>query len=327
MPSPRKYSRLFFHVFHWEDAKDMSSLFQEVRTVVDQERCIGCGLCVQVCPSRTLRMVDGKAKPVGRTSIQCGHCQAVCPTGAVQVTSLDPRTYTFATFSASPEWSGFGKDDPASLARLMASRRSCRNFKDTPVSQDMLDDLVKLGITAPSGTNSQRWTFTLLPSREVVVQHVEAVAQYFQALNKQAENRWLRLGMRLLGKPDLERYYQSYYRGVARALRDWTEHGLDRLFHGAPAAILVGSAPGASCPAEDALLATQNMLLGAHAMGLGTCLIGYAVAAMRRDPSIQRRLGVPAEECIYAVIALGWPDERYQQVALRRMPTIRVAGV
>ncbi|AGW13310.1 nitroreductase family protein [Megalodesulfovibrio gigas] len=304
----------------------MSSLYQEVRTIVDEERCIGCGLCVRVCPSRTLRMVDGKAKPTGRTSIQCGHCQAVCPTGAVQVTTLDPRTYEFATFSASSEWSGFGKDDPGVLARLMASRRSCRNFKDAPVSRDMLEDLVKLGIAAPSGTNSQRWTFTLLPTRAAVARHVEDVAGYFNALNKKAEKRWLRLGLRLLGQPELEQYYRSYYRAVARAYRDWQEHGIDRLFHSAPAAILVGCAPGASCPAEDALLATQNMLLGAHAMGLGTCLIGYAVAAMRRDPTIQQRLGVPGEECIYAVIALGWPDERYQHVALRRMPIIRVAG-
>ena len=59
---------------------------------------------------------------------------------------------------------------------------------------------------------------------------------------------------------------------------------MDRLFHGAAAAILVTGRRQASCPAEDALLATQNILLAAHAMGLGSCLIGFAVEAMRRDP-------------------------------------------
>ena len=39
----------------------------------------------------------------------------------------------------------------------------------------------------------------------------------------------------------------------------------------------VATAPGASSPKEDALLASQNILLAAHAMGLGTCLIGFAV--------------------------------------------------
>ena len=304
----------------------MATPFQDVRTVVDPERCIGCGLCVRVCPSRTLRMVEGKARVVGKASIQCGHCQAVCPVGAVTVASLDPRSYEFSSFQTQGEWSGFGNDDPAALARLMASRRSCRNFTQEPVSRALLEDVVKFGITAPSGTNSQRWTFTLLPHRAAVEGHAEAIAGYFATLNKQACSRWLRLVLRLVGKPELEEYYQSYYPAVALALKEWQERRIDRLFHGAPAAILVGSAPGASCPAEDALLATQNMLLGAHTLGLGTCLIGYAVAAMHRDTSIQRALGVPDQERIHAVIALGWPDERYKTVALRRMPTLRVAG-
>ncbi|GAB7079203.1 nitroreductase family protein [Megalodesulfovibrio paquesii] len=308
------------------DNTPMASPFQDVRTVVDQERCTGCGLCVRVCPSRTLRMVEGKARVVGRASIQCGHCQAVCPADAITVTSLDPQTYTFSSFAADSAWSGFGKDDPAALIRLMASRRSCRNFKSAPVPREVLEDLVKFGIAAPSGTNSQRWTFTLLPDRAAVEGHAEAVAGYFGRLNRQARSAWLRLGLRLIGQPELEHYYQSYYPAVALALKEWQERRIDRLFHGAPAAILVGSAPGASCPAEDALLATQNMLLGAHALGLGTCLIGYAVAAMQRDASIQRALGVPADERIHAVIAIGWPDERYRTVALRRMPALRTAG-
>ncbi len=54
------------------------------------------------------------------------------------------------------------------------------------------------------------------------------------------------------------------------------EKGKDLLFHGAPAAIIVASKEEASCPSEDSLLATQNILLGAHSLGLGTCLVGFA---------------------------------------------------
>lgn len=80
---------------------------------------------------------------------------------------------------------------------------------------------------------------------------------------------------------------------------------------------------GASCPAEDALFATQNILLAAHSMGLGSCLIGFAVEAMKRDPSIKRAVGVPDEEVVYAVIALGYPDEIYQRVTGRKKVTPR----
>ena len=149
------------------------------------------------------------------------------------------------------------------------------------------------------------------------------VASYFGKLNTTAENTPLRMFLRLIGKRDLDAYYHGYYRKVRDALAEWHESGRDRLFHGSPAAIVIGSGPGASCPAEDALLATQNILLAAHSMGLGTCLIGYAVAAMKQDPSIQQSLGIPAEEQIYAVIALGYPDEAYCWIAGRKKVTLR----
>jgi nitroreductase len=128
----------------------------------------------------------------------------------------------------------------------------------------------------------------------------------------------LRTLLKWIGKGSLDMYYREYYESVRQGLEDWKLSGRDRLFHGAPAAILVGSRPGASCPAEDALLATQNILLAAHSMGLGTCLVGFAVEALRQAPRIQRTLGIPASEKVHAVIALGYPDVRYGRQAGRR---------
>ena len=82
----------------------------------------------------------------------------------------------------------------------------------------------------------------------------------------------------------------------------------------------------ASCPAEDALLATGHMLLAAHAMGLGTCLVGFVIEAMRRDSSIARSIGIPEHETPHAVIAIGWPDETYQRVAGRKPAMVRYAS-
>ena len=101
-------------------------------------------------------------------------------------------------------------------------------------------------------------------------------------------------------------------------------HGvMDLLFHGAPAVILVASKISASCPAEDALLATQNILLGAHSLGLGTCLVGFVVSAMNRDRKICDFVKLPEDESVYAVIAIGYPDERYIYVAGRDNFTYR----
>jgi nitroreductase len=151
-----------------------------------------------------------------------------------------------------------------------------------------------------------------------VVAAAELVKQFYIGLNRRAANPIWRLVARLFAKDALGRYYREHYESVREGLRQWQEEGRDRLFHGAPSAILVGAAPGASCPAEDALLATQNILLAAHAMGLGTCLIGFVVEAMRRDPRIKRTLNIPPREAVYSVIAIGYPAVAYVNPTGRR---------
>ncbi len=299
-------------------------LDRKVATAIDPLKCTGCGLCIRVCPDRTLSMIDDLATVTGDRCMHCGHCAAVCPADAVRVAALDDWTQTFETIRVDGDhWVPPGRFDTSQLVGLMRSRRSCRNFLDTPVDAGSLEDLVKIGITAPSGTNSQRWTFTILPDRRSVLRLGTAVGRYFESLNRMAGNRLLRGGLKLLGRSQLDDYYREYHDSVRDALVEWKAGGIDRLFHGAPAAILVGSTPGASCPMEDALLATQNILLGAHCMGLGTCLVGFAVAAMQKDASIKVDLDIPPDEPVYSVIALGHPDETYARPAGRKKPLLR----
>lgn len=303
---------------------------EKIVCTIDEMQCVGCGACVGVCPMR--RIVLRKDAAGRRTAIQtdgigdclaCGHCRAACPEQAVRIHGLEPETLAFANFSTDMRWLPHGEADISQLVRLLASRRSCRNYADRPVPPGLLEDLVKIGITAPSGTNSQRWVFTLLSSRDAVLCLAQGVSAFFEKLNRMAQKNWLRLLLKYTGKSELDGYYRTYYRAVSSALEAWKSRGEDRLFHGAPAAIIVSSAPGASCPAEDAMLATQNILLGAHALGLGSCLIGYVVAAMQNDVKIQVAAGIPKTETVYAVIALGYPQERFCRVVERKMPLIR----
>ena len=296
---------------------------------IDSARCTGCGTCIHVCPSDIISLKNRKARAAPDTDaarcLVCGHCMAVCPESAIDIPALDPGLHDFSTFDLDPAWLPPGKGVPTrDLARLICSRRSCRNYKPTPVDKETLQDLIHLAVFAPSGTNSQAWTFTCLSSRSEVLVLGNAIKDFFKGLNRKAENVLLRKALALVGAKTLDQYYKKYYESVKTAILHMETENRDRLFHGAPAVLLIGSSPGASCPKEDALLAAGNILLTAHTMGLGTCLIGYVVAAMGADRSIQKKLKIPDSETIHAAVALGYPKETYQRITGRKRPVIRM---
>lgn len=284
-----------------------------VATEIDVSKCDGCGLCVEVCPTDTLSVVNRKATVTGEDSLLCDQCAAVCPHGAVRVRGVeDVVLETIAEGSPAD-----------ALVQIMRARRSCRLYREEPVAKAVLDDLVKIGITAPSGTNCQLWAFTIVPDRASMVRYAEAIADFFRRLNKMAESATKRLLARLFTDDALGDYYRNDYARVKEALVEWEKTGRDRLFHGATAGIVVGMRPGATCPGEDALLATQNILLAAEALGLGTCLVGFAVQAMKHDPAIKRVIGIPDEERVHAVIAIGRPNVQYPRPAGRKPALVR----
>jgi nitroreductase len=262
-------------------------------------------------------MVDGKARVVGSTSLQCGHCAAVCPTEAVWVEGIDPDMTRFSAASAET----IAAAEPpsfASLARQMLLRRSCRVYQDRPVDRDTLSDLVKIGVSAPSGTNCQRWTFHVLPDRAATFALGKKVARFYSQLNLLSALPPARWFSKVFMNDELGMYYREYRERIKKGLRDYHTQGRDQLFHGAPAAILIGSRPPASTPKEDAMLAAQNIALAAESLGLGTCLIGLVVEAIRNDPRICKALALAPGESIHAVIAVGHPTYHYLRPAGRR---------
>ncbi|MHB8092289.1 MAG: 4Fe-4S dicluster domain-containing protein [Syntrophales bacterium] len=57
--------------------------------VIEETKCVSCGVCVKVCPSDVLVMEDKKAPPVVKYPYECWHCGACveeCPVqGAIQL--------------------------------------------------------------------------------------------------------------------------------------------------------------------------------------------------------------------------------------------------
>ncbi|MHA1301531.1 MAG: indolepyruvate ferredoxin oxidoreductase subunit alpha [Candidatus Helarchaeota archaeon] len=54
---------------------------------IDEEKCIGCGRCVIICPVELYKVVEKKAKldqaQVSKFCLECAHCWVICPEHAI----------------------------------------------------------------------------------------------------------------------------------------------------------------------------------------------------------------------------------------------------
>ena len=54
--------------------------------MVNKEKCIGCGTCVNVCPVGAISFgPDGKAVIDPKKCIKCKTCEGVCPVQAIKI--------------------------------------------------------------------------------------------------------------------------------------------------------------------------------------------------------------------------------------------------
>lgn len=53
--------------------------------VINEETCIGCGACIEVCPTEALEMKDEKAKVDAEKCVDCGACIDECPVEAISL--------------------------------------------------------------------------------------------------------------------------------------------------------------------------------------------------------------------------------------------------
>ena len=66
--------------------KGFSYLKDVVTLELDRSACIGCGLCIEVCPHQVFLLGEGKARMAERDAcMECGACALNCPVRAIRV--------------------------------------------------------------------------------------------------------------------------------------------------------------------------------------------------------------------------------------------------
>jgi len=184
------------------------------------------------------------------------------------------------------------------LLELMKSRRSVREFKPDAIPRDVVLQLVEAASWAPSGSNQQPWRFVAVSNALVKAQMAAAVHDAIKVLSlrmksvraREEFNAYSRYFTVFEHAPlAICVYSEAYQPLVSRLLARYGEEDED----------ITSTGSIQSCSA-----AVQNLLLMAHAMGLGACwMTGPVIAA----DAISDLLEVDPAWQLVCVLALGYP--------------------
>jgi len=160
-------------------------------------------------------------------------------------------------------------EDSARKAVLdnIMTRTSIRSFTSQPVPEALIEQMLRAGMAAPTAMNAQPWEFVVLNDRDT--------------LNK------------LAGKLRYARMLEQAPLAIVVCGRDkW----LDR----------EGNERENIFWVDDCSAATENILLAAHALGLGAV---WTAAKDERGEIVKDALGIPEGYKTLNVIAIGYPAE------------------
>jgi len=177
--------------------------------------------------------------------------------------------------------------------RTILNRRSVRCFKEGQISDEELDLILKAGLYAPSAHNQQSWHFTVIQNRAVI-----------NRLNRAAKDELTKM-------PDV--YLQK--------------HGSDEtfdLFYGAPTVIVIAGEKASIVPHVDCSAATQNILLAAESLNIGTCWIGLVspLFKSKRAAEFLELFAVPEGFELYYAVAVGYKVQENEPAPPRRENTV-----
>ena len=259
-----------------------------------EEKCIGCGLCGQECPTKNLVVEDGKATVRG-ICMECGHCFAVCPANAVCISDY-PSDGIVEFGDEMPYVNG---DD---FLRFIKSRRSIRNYKEKPISKDTWVKVLEAGRFTATGANIQDVKYV------VVQEGLETVKKYvwsgFSAMIDQMKKLQGETNPFVQKLQAMNNTYLSFPQN-------------DPLFFNAPSLLVITS----GSPLNGGL-AASNIELMAHAEGLGALFSGFIQRGLAASDEACGYLGVNKTE-ICACMMMGYPDVKYQRSVPRKATDIQ----
>lgn len=165
-------------------------------------------------------------------------------------------------------------DSAKVMTELMMSRRSIRAYKDSVISRETLNNILKCGINAPNGKNLQSYEIRVIDSPALIDSMTQAVVK---------------------DKPEIAQ-----------------REGFKNIFVNAPCVVCIAYDTQYDMAQIDCGLLGENIILAAWAKGIGSCCLGSSARWLLDSPSAKPyldRLAFSKGYQLLYCIALGYPDE------------------
>ena len=110
------------------------------RPVSDEEKCTGCGACVDICPESTITLVGGKSQVDSSNCVGCGECISHCPEGAMtlnwqtEIPDFIERLTEYAYGAWKPKESKIGF---INFLVDITPNCDCMSWSETPIVKDI----------------------------------------------------------------------------------------------------------------------------------------------------------------------------------------------
>jgi len=169
------------------------------------------------------------------------------------------------------------------ILKAIYSRHSVRAYSSTPLDSTTIQTLLEAAVHAPTAMHEEPWAFVVVQNKQVLKQ-----------LSDQAKPLFV----------EEARHRNAH--GATHSFEHFTRPDFD-IFYGAGTLIIICAKPLSPFVPADCWLAAENLMLAASAIGLGSCVIGSAVAALNFR-KVKAELGIPEEYSAIAPIIAGVPS-------------------
>lgn len=267
--------------------------------IIDVTKCKQDGICAAECPAGIIKLKNGKGSPEinpdnFQSCLLCGHCVAVCPNGALSHSEI--RIENCPPIRKELEISH------EQAVQFLRSRRSIRVFKDQPVEQEKIQQLINIARYAPTAANAQLLEWNVYTDKDTIFRFAELTIA------------WMR---ELIGTSGSA--FAPYYIPVVKT---W-DAGYESILRGAPV-VLIPSAPSISNNGlVDLSIALSYLELAAPTLGLGTTWAGLMQAALINSKALQKAVDLPKDHSHHYPIMLGYPKFKYHRLIERKAPIVR----